>query len=164
MESIYVNWGESRVKLTWNQDYFPPREFMTSAHGFCFFNEKLLLVDLENRGWDFPGGHLEAHEHPELAFKREAMEEGYVEGECQFLGAVEVDHQENPNWDETSPYPIVGYQMFYRMDITKLHNFEGKHESMQRILIDTSEVETYYKDWPSMYQTILEHSKQLVNK
>ena len=35
----------------------------------------------------------------EVCFKREAMEEGYVEGGCMLLGSMEVNHSENPLWD-----------------------------------------------------------------
>ncbi|GIO25550.1 NUDIX domain-containing protein [Ornithinibacillus bavariensis] len=113
MESIYVDWGNSTVKLTWLRDFQAPRELVTSAHGFCFHEGKVMLVDLDNRGWDFPGGHVMPGETPEDAFKREVMEEGYVEGDCFYLGAIEVNHRENPNWDGLSPYPVAGYQVFY---------------------------------------------------
>ncbi|MFP3362029.1 NUDIX domain-containing protein, partial [Planococcus sp. SIMBA_143] len=75
-------------------------------------------------GWDFPGGHIEEGETPEECVKREAYEEGYVSGSCSLLGYIIVDHSENPNWNEDSPYPKVGYQVFYCMDIDHLHDFE----------------------------------------
>ncbi|MEN2767871.1 NUDIX hydrolase [Ornithinibacillus xuwenensis] len=157
MVSTYVTWGEARVKLTWKQDYLGPRELMTSAHGFCFWNGKLLIVDLNHRGWDFPGGHIEPNETPEEAFKREAMEEGYVEGDCSFLGCVEVSHHENPNWRKDSPYPLVGYQAFYRMDIKQLHNFDAEYESSKREFIEPYEIENY-KNWDTIYQALLEYA------
>ena len=89
MTTTYVNWGESRVKLTWKRDnQLPINEFITSVHGFCFRENKLLLVDLNHRGWDFPGGHIEPNETPKQCFKREAMEEGYVQGKCKLLGIL----------------------------------------------------------------------------
>ncbi|WP_323741889.1 NUDIX hydrolase [Salinibacillus xinjiangensis] len=116
--SVYVNWGESRVKLTWQRDnQLPQQNLITSVHGFCFLQGKLLMINLIDRGWDFPGGHLKTNETPMECFKREAMEEAYVDGECHLLGSLEVNHSENRMWDENSPYPKVGYQVFYRMDI-----------------------------------------------
>ncbi|MGG3736815.1 NUDIX hydrolase [Aeribacillus pallidus] len=159
MTTKVVNWGDGKVKLTWKHDTsLPPREFITSVHAFCFKDEKLLLVHLNHRGWDFPGGHIEHEETPEECIKREAYEEGYVTGRCSLLGYIIVDHTENPKWNERSPYPKVGYQIFYRMDIEKLHDFEAKYESAERILINPCEVIEYYHDWNELYQEILNHA------
>ncbi len=159
MTAIYVNWGEEKVKLSWKHDLqLPPKELITSVHGFCFQDEKLLLVKLNDRGWDFPGGHIEKKETPEECLKREAFEEGYVSGSCFLLGHLVVDHSENPNWEEASPYPKIGYQIFYRMDIGHLYAFKGDYESRERILIDPSEVKEYYDDWNELYQEILDYA------
>ena len=62
MTSTYVDWGGHRLKLTWESGLLPERELITSVHGFCFKDGKLLMVDLDDRGWDFPGGHIEVGE------------------------------------------------------------------------------------------------------
>ncbi|MFD1452311.1 hypothetical protein [Oceanobacillus sojae] len=60
MTSIYTYWGDGEVKLTWIQDNnMPESKLITSVHGLCFKNDKLLLVNLNDRGWDIPGGHSE---------------------------------------------------------------------------------------------------------
>ena len=157
MDYIYIDWGASRVKLTWKSNIpMPEKHLLSSSHGFCFYDGKLLMVYLKNRGWDFPGGHLELGESPEACFKREAMEEAYVEGKCTHLGCLKIDHHDNPAWDENSPYPIVGYQVFYKMDIHVLHPFAGQFESNQRIFINPDEVARYYKKWHKVYQFILD--------
>jgi 8-oxo-dGTP diphosphatase len=157
MSTKYVNWGEAKVKLTWKHDkVLPPKKFITSVHGFCFKDDRLLIVNLNHRGWDFPGGHIEFQETPEECMKREAYEEGYISGRCFPLGVIEVDHNENPNWDEGSPYPKVGYQVFYRMDINQIHNFQAKYESIERRFIDPNEFKIYYHDWNELYQEILD--------
>jgi 8-oxo-dGTP diphosphatase len=156
MTSTYVNWGEAKVKLTWKSNsQLPFKDLITSVHGFCFHENKLLLVNLNHRGWDFPGGHIESKETPEECFKREVMEEGYVSGECRLLGYIIVDHSYNPKWDENSPYPKIGYQVFYRMDIKQLHNFDAEYEAAERTFINPIEVSDYYHDWHELYQEIL---------
>ncbi|MEK9197083.1 NUDIX hydrolase [Ureibacillus sp. 179-F W5.1 NHS] len=157
MTTTYVHWGESKVKLTWKKsEVLPQRHLITSVHGFCFQGGNLLLVHLNKRGWDFPGGHIESGESPENCLKREVLEEGYVEGESQLLGYIIVDHSENLFWTESSPYPKIGYQLFYKMTITKLLPFEGKFESSKRMFINPQDISAYHHEWNILYQHILD--------
>lgn len=159
MTTTYVNWGNGKVKLTWKPESQAPQyKLITSAHGFCFYKNQLLLVNLNSRGWDIPGGHIELNETPEECFRREAMEEGYVEGKCKLLGYIEVSHKENPNWNEDSPYPKVGYQTYYRMDIDQLHNFASEYESSQRIFIEPGKNFDYHHEWHEILQDILNYA------
>jgi len=160
MTSTYVDWGGHKLKLTWKRDLMPERELITSAHGICFYQRKLLMVNLNDRGWDFPGGHIEVGETAEVCFKREAMEEGYVEGDCMLLGSMEVDHSENSLWENTSPYPKVGYQVFYRMDISKLHPFAAGYESSERIFIQPGDASQYHKGWHAMLEKIMRKTRR----
>lgn len=155
LTTTYVKWGQSRIKLTWEKNsILPQNHIITSVHGFCFQDDQLLLV-FNHRGWDFPGGHMETGETPEKCFKREALEEGYVEGDCIVLGYIIVDHSENPLWTANSPYPKIGFQVFYKMNITKLLPFEGEYESAQRMFISPNDVSSTYHEWNSLYQEIL---------
>ncbi|GAA0454184.1 NUDIX hydrolase [Alkalibacillus silvisoli] len=157
MATTYVNWGKSRVKLTWQaSDQLPDGSLITSVHGFCFNKHgKLLMVDLNDRGWDFPGGHIEKDETPLQCIKREAYEEGYVSGDCLLIGSVIVDHTNNPNFNPDGPYPKVGYQVFYRMDIKTTHPFKANYEAKRRTFIDPTEVANYYPNWHVVYQSAM---------
>src|SRR5690625_7565641 len=111
MTTTYVNWGEAKVKLTWKPEkQCPQYNKITSVHGFCFYQNKLLLVNLNHRGWDFPGGHMEANENLLESFKLEAMEECYVEGQCTFLGYIVVYLYENSTWQTDSSNPMLATQ------------------------------------------------------
>lgn len=156
MTVTYVDWGGHKLRLTWMRDLMPKPELITSVHAFCFFEGKLLMVNLNDRGWDFPGGHIEAGETPEGCVCREVLEEAYVTGDCTLLGAIEVNHEENPLWTRSSPYPKVGYQVFYRMDITEFLPFAAGFESSERMLIQPEEVDTYYKGWNGVFQAVMD--------
>lgn len=72
-----------------------------------------------------------------------------------------VDHNENPNWDENSPYPLIGYQVFYRLDIDQLHKFKAEYESKERILVNPENIRGYHHSWDDMYQEILDCALQI---
>lgn len=82
-----------------------------------FLSRECFVSSVDGRGFDFPGGHIEKGETPEEAFHREAFEEGYVRGHINYIGAIEVSHEENPLYNVESRYPFIGYRMFYHMEI-----------------------------------------------
>lgn len=77
---LYVNWGGHSIKLTWLSKKIVDNYKVTSVHGYCFHKGNILLVNVEGRGFNIPGGHVEKGERPEETFHREAYEEAYVEG------------------------------------------------------------------------------------
>src|SRR4051812_21424039 len=56
-------------------DHLPPLHLITSALALAFQGQSILMTNLNARGWDIPGGHLEPGESPEEALHREVMEE-----------------------------------------------------------------------------------------
>lgn len=155
-DTTYVDWGGGRIRITWMENApLPPADLVTSVHGFCFHDGKLMLVDLNHRGGDIPGGHRDPGESPEETFIREAREEGYVEGRCTYLGCSEISHEENPEWKPGGKYPKVGYQVYYRMEIDRLLPFEAEYESSHRFFVDPADAPRHHHNWNPMLDQIL---------
>jgi 8-oxo-dGTP diphosphatase len=138
---LFVEWGGGPVHLTWEPNKRGINlSQVTSVHGFCFYKDLILLTKIEGRGFNVPGGHVEEAETPEEAFKREAMEEGYVNGDMAYLGAIRVSHQHNPLFNPNGKYPMIGYQLFYRMDVNACFPFQREFEAKARIWVEPAEV------------------------
>ena len=96
----YVNWDGQKIKLSWKNELTSYEQgFVTSAHAFCFLKEKLLIVKLQ-RGWDFPGGHIEQNETPLKKFDIKYPFTGFGFPNSLLLGNIVVDHNENDRWNE----------------------------------------------------------------
>lgn len=141
MKTIFADWGGHNVKLTWNpQMKINHTTTITSVHAICIQDGKVLLAHIKNRGFNFPGGHLENGESIEDAVVREIYEEGYVRGSIKYIGAIEVSHEENLKFDPNGKYPLIAYQAFFRMDITECLPFLRENESLTRIWVEPTEV------------------------
>ena len=114
----------------------PPRALITMAAVFAFDKDRLLLVDLVERGWDIPGGHLEGQEPPEEAVRREAREEaGARLGQLHVLAHNQVTIADSPPLGHPYPHP-VSYIVFYLSQLTGLEPFIPTPESRGGALFD----------------------------
>jgi cyclopropane fatty-acyl-phospholipid synthase-like methyltransferase len=156
MKSMIVEWGGQPVKLTWLPDYnIKDEDIVTSVHAICVQNDKIVLSKIKNRGFNYPGGHIEKGESLEEAIHREVYEEAYIRGDITYIGAIEVNHKDNPHFDVTGKYPVVGYQAFYRMDVKSCDSFLRENESLARIWVEPAEV-PYVREDHDLTVTILE--------
>lgn len=146
METVYANWGGNPVKLTWIPNMISDGVVITSVHGVCLDNGKILLSNIAGRGFSLPGGHMENDETPEQTLHREIYEEAYVRGHLTYLGCIEVSHEENPNFNPYGKYPMVAFQAFYRVDVTECLPFLREFEANTRIWVEHTEVNYVMED------------------
>ncbi|MCX7798761.1 MAG: NUDIX domain-containing protein [Fimbriimonadales bacterium] len=66
---------------------------------FAWRGDRVLVCQIEDRGWCVPSGRIEAQEQPEDAARREALEEGgAVLGDLLYLGAYQIREATNVRW------------------------------------------------------------------
>ncbi|OBZ17072.1 NUDIX domain-containing protein [Bacillus sp. FJAT-26390] len=119
-------------------DVLPRLELITGSFVLAFQEDQLLLTNLAERGWDIPGGHVEAGETPIEAMKRELYEETRVLVESpQLLGYERIRLFTKPN-NYKYPYPD-SYMVFYCAKIIQLDPFESTIESKGRGLFKPEE-------------------------
>lgn len=140
--TIYADWAGHYVKLTWLPgNRLPDLKDVTSIHGVCMEQGKVLLVYVANRGFNLPGGHVEGVEGPEETLLRECMEEGYVKCDSvSLIGMVRVSHEDNPLFDVNGKYPLIGYQLFYRANVVECLPYRRESECTTRIWVEPEEV------------------------
>lgn len=112
----------------------PPAPLITSALVLAFRDQDLLMINLNSRGWDIPGGHLEEGENAEGAMRREVMEEtGASLNKVQMLGyqRIRLLSPCPPNY--RYPYP-ESYQIIFVATVAELSNFLPTTESRERAL------------------------------
>ncbi|MBM6618671.1 NUDIX hydrolase [Bacillus suaedaesalsae] len=163
INTTLANWDGNIVKLTWKPSkVLPDEKLITSVHGYCFNEGNILLVKIKDRGFNTPGGHIEKGESAEDTFHREALEEGYVNGKVTLLGYIEVNHEDNPLYEPDGKYPLVGYQVYYRMDIHEILPFQGDYEATARIWVEP-DLFTNVIDDHILHRLILEEALKASN-
>lgn len=157
MTTLQTTWGIHEVTLTWiPATNIPEKYIVSSAHGICFHEDRIAMVNLfESRGWDFPGGHMEVGETPNECFAREAMEEACIVGKSTVIGYILVDNRNDPNHD-SSKYPDIGCQVYYRMDIDTILPFVQDFESSERDFFAVEEVPVKHDGWNAIHQAVLD--------
>jgi ADP-ribose pyrophosphatase YjhB (NUDIX family) len=146
-------WPSGTVRIAWH-DPEEPGLPLTGAHGFCFYEGKVLVCDISGRGLTIPGGHIDDGESPARCLSREASEEACVElANLRLLGFVEADHRTNSDFD--GRYPVRSVQAIYRADVSAIREFADQNESTGRQFISTGELPSVHHEWNAVLQEAL---------
>jgi len=120
--------NETRLVLS---EVLPQPELITCSFVLAFYEDQLLLTNLNDRGWDIPGGHIESGEDPCEAMKRELYEEtSALIDSSEILGYELIRLYKRPD-NYKYPYPD-SYMVFYCAKVVKLDNFITTSEAKGR--------------------------------
>jgi 8-oxo-dGTP diphosphatase len=141
--------NESQTVLS---SHLPSQELVTTALVVAFAGDHLLMTNLRSRGWDIPGGHVEAGEHPEETVRREVYEEtGATLGPLHLLGYQRLRLLGPPPIAYGYPYPDC-YQAFYWAQVISLDDFLPSAETQGHAFFPPLEART---------QSWVQHNKEL---
>ncbi|EAR09144.1 NUDIX domain-containing protein [Reinekea blandensis] len=148
-----VTWGNADYQLQWVlPEDIPKDSKITTAHGYCFKGDDLLVVE-NHRGFELPGGHLDPGEGYEAAFKREVLEEACVHvGSVVLLGYIRVEPMLKIF---TSKYPAVSYMAFCSSVVKKEEEYSPVHECVSRKYISPMEIRVVHHHWYDIYEPSL---------
>lgn len=121
---------------------------------FPWQDDKVLVCDIENRGWCIPSGRVEPFETSLEAVKREAIEEaGAVLADVQYIGCYHITERNEVRWADC-----------YAAHIAELVEIGMKEESKGRRLASLAELPEIYHLWNDLTELVFLHSREVIER
>jgi 8-oxo-dGTP diphosphatase len=130
----------------------PLRSF--AALVFPWYQDKILLCDIEDRGWCIPSGRVEPDESSWEAALREAQEEaGAILSEMQYIGCYRITERREVRWADVFVARVV-----------KLVELNPEFESRGRRMVTLAELPEIYHQWNDLTYEVFCHSRAVLDR
>lgn len=128
----------------------PLRAFATL--GFVWHEERVLVCDIEGRGWCIPSGRVDPGESSCEAIKREAKEEGgAILRHVQYIGCYHISERREVRWADC-----------YAAEVEELGEIGMPEESKGRQLCTLEELPELYHAWNELTDRVFQHSREIL--
>ena len=161
MVSTTAIWPTGPVRLSWHSSESCDLP-ITGSHGFCFFGGKVLVCEIDNRGWSIPGGHSLDGETPADCLSREVREEACAEVDRALLvGFLVADHSINPRY--AGRYPMESALAIYAVSLGELRPYVPANEARSRQLVELDALPMVHHQWdPVLDEAYREARRKIV--
>lgn len=130
----------------------PLRAF--AALVFCWQQDKVLLCDIEDRGWCIPSGRVEPFEESIEAARREAIEEaGARLRDIQYLGCYRVTERREVRWVDV-----------FVAEVDSLCEIGCPEESRGRQLVTVEALPGLYYNWSPLVEEVFDYSREVAER
>ncbi len=121
---------------------------------FPYCDGRVLVCDIEDRGWSIPSGRVEPHETSVEAVIREAQEEGGVLlCDLQYIGCYRISEKMEVRWADV-----------YVARISEFGEIIMKEESLDRQLVTFEELPHIYHLWNPLTEMVFNHSLEIFQR
>lgn len=130
----------------------PIRAF--AALVFPWQDDKVLIADIQDRGWCIPSGRVEPLESSIDAARREALEEAGAELEnVQYIGCYQIVERGETRWADCFVATILALGEIRKTD-----------ESKGIRLVSLGELPEIYHLWSPLTKMVFEHSFEVITR
>lgn len=121
---------------------------------FPWQEDRVLIADIEGRGWCIPSGRVEPTESSLEAVRREALEEaGAHLKDLQYIGCYHISERREVRWADC-----------YVARVDRLVEIGKQEESKGRKLVTLDELPAIYHLWNPLTRMVFEHSYEILQR
>ncbi len=121
---------------------------------FPWDGEKVLICDIDGRGWCIPSGRVEPMETSLEAVHREAQEEaGAILADVQYIGCYHISERNEIRWADC-----------YTARVDRLVEIGMQEESKGRKLCSLDELPAIYHLWNPLTHMVFEHALEIARR
>ena len=115
---------------------------------------KILLANIEGRGWCIPSGRLEPGETSLQAIHREAQEEaGALLDQVQYIGCYHIKERNDIRWADC-----------YVACVSELVEIGMQEESIGREFFEFEQLPEIYHLWNPLTEQVFLHSREVLDR
>jgi len=121
---------------------------------FAWQEDRVVVCDIEDRGWSIPSGRVEANESSLDAAHRESHEEAGVSlDRVQYIGCYHISERREVRWADCFAAKVAG-----------VGEIEMTQESHGMKLVTIEELPTLYHLWNPLTEAVFKYSYEVVQR